>query len=324
MAAIGQENMRSFHGIAAADKADDSRELLVYCEELLPFLSGEIVAMEVDSEIAMQTGTSKYLGSIKTTNVLRCIYRDSDSNRAFPPKVRKGEQVLIYNYGDTNTWYWKSEGRDEGIRRLDTYRQAVSGTREYTTELGDDNTYFLEIDTRGHKRIRLMTSQADGEKHRYIFTIDVDGSNIFLGDDIGNQIYLDSEHPRVCMKNSDNSLIDLNRTNIVIACDNDISIISKNGEISTSSKKNTSIRTDTNLVMEVASHTSLKSGGNISTSASGNTSISSGSNTAIRAGAAATFHGATLGLSWDRTSTCTSQGTMTMSIGGLNVNKYAG
>ena len=48
-AAAGSTSMHEFHGYAAADKANDSRELYVYCEELLPFLNGEVKAINAKS-----------------------------------------------------------------------------------------------------------------------------------------------------------------------------------------------------------------------------------------------------------------------------------
>ena len=236
---VESSNMHEYMGRAAADKEQDSRELLVYPSEFLPFTSGELKAVEVDNEVDNK-GSKGYQGTVKTTNILKCIYRDNLSNRAFPPDIRKGEEVIIFNYGDDNTWYWRSSGRNDNARRTETYRIEISGSLDYVGKNDDDNTYFFEMDTRRSHRIRISTSKQDEEKYRYLFAFDVDRNSIFLGDDAGNQFFVDSEQPRVCMKNKSNSLVDLNDKNIVIMAEKDISIVSTKGNLTFSAQQGTS------------------------------------------------------------------------------------
>ena len=223
---------REYHGVAAADKANDERILYVYSEELLPFLQGEVRAVEHENEIETSGPNGSYSGKLKTSTSIKCLYRDTESNNAFPPSVRRGEQVLIYNLGDSNVWYWKSEGRNDNLRRLDTVRYSVSATRQNTPELDDNNTYFIEMDSREKKRIRISTSKADGEKFRYLLLIDPENSMCALSDDDGNIIAIESEIPRVCMKNKLDSMLDLNMENIIMACKGDMTFKTENGSIS--------------------------------------------------------------------------------------------
>ena len=282
--------MREFHGYAAADKANDSRELLVYSEELLPFLQGEIKAREIDNQVNTSNGKDSFQGTVKTTNCITCIYKDDASNRAFPPDVRKGEQVLIYNLGDTGTWYWKSEGRNDNNRKTETQRIQISGTLENAPELNDDNTYFIELDTRRSHRIRISTSNTDGEKNRYLIQIDSDQSQIFIGDDKGNQFFMDSEHPRVCMKNKKGSLLDLNDENIVLACKQDITIKAENGKCNIISGNDMTLKTDTNMLLD--------SGQNMTQTIGQNWSVS-----------------------YNGTGVCSGKGSMTMSTAHLSVRR---
>ena len=229
--------IKEYHGVAAADKANDDRTLYVYSEELLPFLQGKVHAVEYENEIETNGPNGSFSGTLKTSTSLKCLYRDTDSNSSFPPSVRRGEQVLIYNLGDSNVWYWKSEGRNDNLRRLDTKRLDISGTLKNTPTLDDDNTYFIEMDTRETKRIRISTSKQDGEKFRYLFVIDADKSQVTLTDDVGNMFSIESEIPRVCMKNKSESLLDLNIENIIMACKGDMTLKTENGDITLSSGK---------------------------------------------------------------------------------------
>ena len=228
---------REYHGYAAADKANDERTLWVYSEELLPFLQGDISAKEYENQIETSGNKESYSGTLKTANAIQCIYRDTTANTSFPPSVRRGEQVLIYNLGDSNVWYWKSEGRNDNLRRTDTVRYGVSGTLKNTPELDDDNSYFIECDTREKKRIRISTSKVDGEKFRYLLELNADNSQVSLTDDDGNMFIIQSEIPRVCMKNKSESLLDLNIENIIMACKGDMTLKTENGDITLQSGK---------------------------------------------------------------------------------------
>lgn len=224
--------MRSFQGYAITDREKGTRMLRVYVPELQPFLQGDLKALEISNDVTTNSDRSgAHQTSIKATNYIECEYRDEDTNRAFPPGVRAGEEVIVYTYSDHNNFYWKSAARNDGNRRTETMRWSISGTLDNVATLTDDNTMFIEMDTRDTHRFRISTSKADEELHRYLFMIDADKSMVTLSDDIGNIIYIDSETPRVCMKNSDNSLIDLNGKNIAIMCEQDITIISEKGNI---------------------------------------------------------------------------------------------
>lgn len=264
---------RKLHGVAAKDNNGEDRYLYVYSEELLPFhqgIDGMLDGILIDSEIkTTNSNGEEYCSQTKTTNSLRCVYRDDSSSGTTPPLVRKGEQVLIYNFGDSDVWYWKSEGRNENNRKTDLWRKEISGTAEAAPVLGDDNTYFIELDTRTTHRMRISTSNQDGEKHRYLFMFDADASKVFLGDDVDNQIIIESETPRVAMRNKAESLIDLNTENIVIACKGDCTI-KADGEVNTLSGKDTKFESGGALTTKSANDTTNESGGQLQQKAATN------------------------------------------------------
>lgn len=238
----------SMVGTAAADLDHGSRELYVYCAQLTPFQDGTLDALETTNDINTVNGSSSYQGSLKTTNCIKCIWK-GDGNNPYPPAIRKGEQVTVYNIGDTDVWYWTTEGRDENQRRLDTKRISVSGSRENVKDNTDDNTYFLEIDTLRKKLIRLSTSKADGEQFRYQFLIDVDNSCVVIADDDGNSISLETKIPRITLRNKKNSILTLNDESILMACKKDIVIKSEQGSILLQSKKNFGCVADGRITM---------------------------------------------------------------------------
>ncbi len=233
----GQNLTTNMGGVASADLAHDSRELYVHSPQLTPFQDGKLEAIEASNDINTSNGDDKYQGSLKTTNSIKAVWK-GDGNNPYPPAIRKGEQVTLYNIGDTDTWYWTTEGRNEDQRRLDTKRISVSGSRDNVKDMADDNTYFMEIDTLRNKRIRLSTSGADGEDYRYQLSLDVDNSLIVMADDDGNSVSIESKIPRISLRNKKNSVLVLDDETITLACKQDIIIKSEQGNILVQCKGN--------------------------------------------------------------------------------------
>ncbi len=328
--------MCGYNGYAAADKENSSRELYVYCPELLPFLKGKIWATDVSNEIKTVSSKSPYSGTIKTTNCLKCIYRGDETNKTFPPSVRAGEQVIVYNNGDSDTWYWRSTGRNDELRRTETVRFGCNATLDNISTQNDDNQYFIEMDSRDKQQVRISTSSANKEKFRYTINIDAKSGKICIGDSAENSISIESGVPRVCLKNKDNSMVDMQGKKIVIAADSDITIESKNGKVGISSKDkmiqktdstldvtakdNMTIKTDAKYHCESASSMSFQCNADYSAKVSSTISVQSGSDTNFEVGATynintggsfiASFGG---GCEW-------TGGVMTMHLGQLNVS----
>lgn len=293
MLSAKQETTSEYHGYAVADKEENSRTLKVYVPELLPFLTGEVWATEIINNITTKNKSGEFNSNLKTSNFITAIYRDNTSNRAFPPDVRAGEQVIVYNTGDSDTWYWKSEGRNDNLRKTETIRYAANATTDSAPDLDDNNTYFFEIDTRRKKHVLISTSTKLGEKHAYLFRIDTDTSTVTLTDDIGNSFIMESEVPRVGMKNSKNSLIDLNKENINVSCTGDITMVSHKGHINIKASKgtlttysadNTKIGTGSNYINEVAANSTTTVGGNYNKKIGGTMVTECGSTMLLKSG----------------------------------------
>lgn len=219
----GSTSAREYHGYAVTDKANDSRELKVYCEELLPFVSGDIKATDVSF-------TASNGQSINGANYITCTYRDdSATGKPFPPEVRKGEQVRVFNIGDTDQWYWASAGRNDNMRKTERVRYAVSDSLAENGDLDESNTYFIEMDTRHAKHIKMSTSNSNGESHSYLFIIDAASSSVTLSDEIGNTILIDSNTPSVTVKNSSDSMVLLDQTNVTVSCHGTFTVIAEGG-----------------------------------------------------------------------------------------------
>src|SRR5574344_2448556 len=126
--------MEEYFGYAICDKEQDSRELKVYCSDLLPMHTGKLNATQARAFIKNDI----YAGNITEANYITCTYRDDTaSHNAFPEDIRKGEQVRVYKVGDSEQYYWASCGRTEGNRQIETHRIAILDTL-YNVSVLDD------------------------------------------------------------------------------------------------------------------------------------------------------------------------------------------
>ena len=213
--------MEEFFGYAVCDKENDSILLKVYCTDLLPMHTGNLNATVAQANIA----NNEYQGQISEANYITCTYRDDSSNHtAFPPDIRKGEQVRIYKLGDSEQYFWAPCARTEGNRKTETHRIAISDTLDNDTVLGNDNSYYFEMDTRRSHSITLCTNNADGEKYRYMLKIDADNNCIVLGDDVGNAILINSDEQSITLQTKSGATIQVQQNDTNTTCNGDLSM----------------------------------------------------------------------------------------------------
>lgn len=217
-----------FLGTAVEDKVSNSRILKVQEKGTLPFVDGEVDDHDGVESFSLENESGEEENvDITLSNFIPCEYFGGFglSNRSFPPDVVKGEQVLIIKNADSDLRYWLSLGRDDNYRKNEILRMAVSNRQDLSEDLDDNNTYFIEMDTKFAKRIRIKLNNSDGEDHSYELNIDGKNSKASLSDDIGNKFLLESNVPRIKMQNSSGSLIDLNDKDGLICLPRDLTIM---------------------------------------------------------------------------------------------------
>lgn len=131
-------------------------------------------------------------------------------NRTTAPDVRRGEQVLIFEFADTNEYWWTTLKNTDKLRKLETVILAFSATTDEEAKATAENTYFIEISTHD-KRIHLHTSKANGEPYSYDVLLDTAQGEFQLTDDIKNTIFLSSREKQLVLLNADGSFLDINK-----------------------------------------------------------------------------------------------------------------
>lgn len=204
-------------GIAAENKALGSMELEVTPTEERTMLDGEVNTDSSEYKAAASDTLGKnYETKVKAQNSVKASWlRMGDPNRMTAPDVRRGEQIVLFQFGDANKFYWMTMGQDAALRRLETVVFALSASKVEGAPMDEANTYFVEWSTH-RKHITLSTCKADGEPFAYKVQLNTKEGRFVLTDDVGNYFSVDSAQRQLEMKNTDGSHWDMNKRDLTV------------------------------------------------------------------------------------------------------------
>jgi hypothetical protein len=213
---VGHDNhvQSGFHittvGHAASNLALGTNKLSVYPIEHVGYLDSEINDDVTTHTVEGTDGAgNSYSVAMNVSNAIRATWLPLQSNRLSPPNVRRGERVLLWQYGDSDEYYWTTTGLDDCLRRLETVIHAYSDTQDESVKvLTPDNSYWLEVSTH-KKNITLSTCKADGEPFAYTIQVNTKDGAFVIVDDTGNLFELDSENEQFTLKTASGGILKL-------------------------------------------------------------------------------------------------------------------
>jgi hypothetical protein len=202
-------------GTVAANKLLKSNEIEVVPIETAPMHHGDLsdAVNNYGAQSTDQQGAA-YQVEVQTTASIRATWLPiGSSNRLTAPDVRRGATVILYQFADTDQYWWTTLKDDMYLRKLETVIYGFSATRDENAKPSPDNMYFLEISTH-QKVVHFHTSRADGEPFAYDIQINTAEGCITIQDDTGNVFFLDSPEKRLKMQNADGSFVDIDKRSI--------------------------------------------------------------------------------------------------------------
>ena len=101
------------NGIAMSDIHPDGISLEVFPTEVIPGATGGgFKPATTTIKFKQKNEEGKTISStVNTTNRIMAVWR-SFNGESKPNNVRAGQQVLLYQVGDTDKWYWSFKARD--------------------------------------------------------------------------------------------------------------------------------------------------------------------------------------------------------------------
>lgn len=273
--------------LAESTTSKNQRALRVYIPVLTPLRNGDISDKGSISTVELFNVVTQSIekNDVHMSRTIYAEYLGFQSGRDVPD-MYKGQQVLVMNYARSDQWFWIPIDRDDYIKTFEHTRlhcadialvhKADVGDEQIEREQGltDDNTYFIEIDTKYDKKILMSTSASDGEKYRYFFKIDPTDHTVTIWDNLSanpetphNTIKIESDPTystgeivkgRITLQNEAGSTLILEGPDIKLIAPRDITVLAGRnvvaniaGETSVVIKENTHIKILGNLFRQV-------------------------------------------------------------------------
>lgn len=232
--------------IVAANKPLRTRMIEVTDIEKFSMMSGELTDNTKDFEAKGKDaeGNDSIDLKLKTTGTMKAEwYPLGNCNRVTAPDVMRGEEVLLFQFADSDVFYWM-ESDDKGLRRLETITWRISNERDHNKELDHTNTYWLHMSTH-EKMIHLQTTKSDNEPFAYQLRLDTKNGRLVFQDDDKNSIIFDSKERHIQILNRDKSLIEMNKRIINIEAEDEVNIRTRRYSLKASESLKEETRTHT-------------------------------------------------------------------------------
>ena len=203
-------------GQVANNKPPSSDMIQVTPIEALTMLDGEIISAPMAAETKGTDASGiAYQTKVKTDNAIEAKWMPMRSNRRTAPDVRRGERVFIWQYADTDKYYWTETGWDDHLRKLETAIFSFSGTMDEAADSLDPvYCYSFEISTHTGN-VTLRTSKANGEFCLYSMQFNTKDGRVLLTDELGNQFEMDSKKSVLQLLNADKTNIKIDKRTIL-------------------------------------------------------------------------------------------------------------
>lgn len=202
-------------GTVMTDLISGNAPIDILPHELITNIDGDVGAKDKLADTVTASDGSVYNVNMNKGSVLTAIWHSNNSNRVTPPNVRKGEKVEVYQYGDSDKYYWKTMGSELDLRKLEHVKYVfvnVPGGGE--TQIEDSNSYSFTVSTL-NKFIKIHTADNNGELTTYDFEIDTKEGIVKLIDGRGNKVELLSGTDTLTVKtNNILNLITDNEVNV--------------------------------------------------------------------------------------------------------------
>lgn len=204
-------------GIAAENITFGSRTLEVWLQEKSPALDGDLTANVTNiTASGVNAEGASFSQNVDTSATVNAEWLSRNSNRPYPPLVRRGERLIIWRNADTDKYYWEEMGLDGTYRRGDIICMAsVSTIVDKDTPLSHENSYWFEIDSL-NGIIRISTTNLNQELTTYALELLTKTGTFKFIDGLGNGLYLNSEENNWTIENAEGTRLVMKGINTLL------------------------------------------------------------------------------------------------------------
>jgi len=206
-------------GIVHGDKARNSYKIQVFPIENQFGFKGKLsmaddITSKTTNELEELTTHHVKLGQTMEVTWLPI----SQSNRISAPDVCNGERVMIYKFGESDTYYWDTIFHEHDIRKKEQFMEGVSNTDDLNKVLEPDLMYWRSLDTVEKEVVLISTAKNDGEFTTHKYDIDTEKGVVKYADGLGNFWKMESDGDKYTLNT--NKKIHLVTKDVVVDCEN--------------------------------------------------------------------------------------------------------
>lgn len=150
--------------------------------------------------------------AMPVTNSVRARWIDFNSNRITSPDVKVDELVLIWRLGDTNVYFWQDRNI-ANVKRLETVVYAFSADPKKPLSADLSNAYYIMVSSHD-KHMTIKTSKSNGEYCGFTVQINGGDGRAVIESTNNNVFWLDAKEREIGIKNSDNSVLKVDKKTI--------------------------------------------------------------------------------------------------------------
>lgn len=205
-------------GVVAENKLPSTNTIKVIPLEMTPLMQGEATSNPEDHETEIFNAQGVAIKStLRTDTVTSAEWWPEDDRMLDAPAVRRLTKVQLYRYADSKRIFWRDLGLDRELKRGERYRIGVTATTQEDRGANgiEDDHYVLDING-PMGMVMLSTSEANGEKAGYTFSIDAKNGRAFFGDNVGNHYRLDTVNHILEITNCDGTRQEINLRNMLL------------------------------------------------------------------------------------------------------------
>ena len=223
---MSELNMSKMHifsiGLALSNVTKNGDEITVLPIEQSFGLEGELNHLPNAEQVNIKDESESDITiNLKTSAGIKAKwFRLAEPNRLTAPNIRRGATVIIWQFDNTDEYFWEPYNKNSIRMALEHVTYRWSGTPKEGEEPRTDNSYWCSVSTID-KSVVFQTSMANGEKASYFLQFDT-GNGLFTVKDnkeTGFQINSEKEGGEVAFQTAAGGFVSLQNRTLTIDVD---------------------------------------------------------------------------------------------------------
>lgn len=216
-------------GVVAENKPLGTNIVEVVPIELLPMVDGELKSGTNTDIASTEDGSGQQVEfRVNMSNSVSATWKGDATNRFSSPDVRRGSRVELWQYANTDKYYWSIlDEPGTCVRKRETVTYVFSNTTDETVTVPTPDTHWIVEVSTHNKTITLKTNDNDGEYTFFNVQFDLKNGFYVIEERDGAKILRNAKEDQFHINTNQGGIIDLTKRKLTVDVD-DIDFLVKN------------------------------------------------------------------------------------------------